>query len=146
MAHPRAQLRAAAVAALTGLATTGSRVFVDREYTMQPAELPCLHVSTSEATDTSGPFADGVQRTVNLQVRLLAKTTGAMSDLLDTMASEVEAALVPGLTVGGKLVLPEGFTASAPNLAVNGDQPVGEVEMAFTFQLFSPASSLATVF
>lgn len=145
MTHPRTQLRTAAVAALTGLPTTGPRVFVDREYTLQPAELPCLHVATSEGTVPKGTFSEAVTRTVELRVRLLAKTTGALSNLLDKMAMEVEGALVGGLMVGGKLRVPEAYNATEPNPSANGDQPVAEVQMGFTFQLFSPVSNLASL-
>ena len=141
MSHPRTQLRQAAVAALTGLPTTGPRVFVDREYSLQPAELPCLHVSTAETTDSPDVFADSLQRSVDLRVRLVAKTTAGMSDLLDQMALEVEGALLGGLVVGGQRLFPESLTAAEPNLAVNGDQPVGEVLMSLNFLVFSPAQA-----
>jgi len=144
MSHPRAQLRQAAVTALTGLPTTGSRVFVDREYTMQQTDLPCLHVSVSESTRVAG-FPAIYVRSVSLRVRLLAKATTGLSALLDQIALEVEGVLLAGLPIGGEPLLPQDFTASDPELSVLTDQPVGEQMLTFDYVLHVTASAPGSV-
>jgi hypothetical protein len=46
--HIKRQIRERAVQTLTGLATTGVRVFASRARMVQPADLPCLRVFCSD--------------------------------------------------------------------------------------------------
>ncbi|MCD8514643.1 MAG: hypothetical protein LRY31_01115, partial [Burkholderiaceae bacterium] len=96
----RTQVRQAAVAALNAAPSLTGRVFVDQEYVLQPAQLPCLMVAVSESAQLDGPFSDGVERSITVQVRALAKATTGLSDALDALSHQAEAVLmVNGLTV-----------------------------------------------
>lgn len=101
--HLHKQIRAAAVAALTGLATTGSRVYPNRLRVLQDADLPGLRIylddEDSEDVSLHQPVLQ--QRALTLVVEGCAKATAALDDTLDQVSKEVEVALSTGLTVGG---------------------------------------------
>lgn len=143
MSHPRTTLRQAAVAALTGLATTGARVYVDREYALQPAELPCLHIAVSETTQAAGLPA-AYARQLTLRVRALAKATSGLSTTLDQIALEVETALLAGLSIGSSPLWPDGFSATEPELSTLTDQTVGEQVLTFGYLVHVNAAAPGT--
>jgi len=93
MPHARQQIREAIVTAVTGLTTTGSRVFPSRVLPVTESELPCLCVYTR--TDTpdypAGVMANRPRRV--LQVHVEGYVGGDDQDTLDDIAAEVETAL-----------------------------------------------------
>jgi hypothetical protein len=99
MAHVRAQITAAAAAALTGLATTGTRVHVARpaDNALPQSGLPALLIyADQESVDTSPtvfawPFRQ--ERTLEVRIEALAEDAGAIEATLATMLSEIEAGL-----------------------------------------------------
>lgn len=101
--HVRRQIRDAAVAALTGLATTGARVYPSRVYPMQDANLPGLRVYMQEDAP-SGEETLGVDRlaefTAMLVVEICVKATTDLEDLLDQIALEVQIALYAPAAMG----------------------------------------------
>lgn len=93
MSHVRTQIKAAAITALTGLTTTGARVFSERAYPTD--DLPCLCITTGEEeveTVELGPGATQ-ERTIELLVEGFAAAASGVDTLLDTIQSEVEVAL-----------------------------------------------------
>lgn len=103
MAHVRTQIRGAVKAAVTGLATTGNRVFEGRVYPMQAAELPGLLVYTEdEQNSISGK---GVARTslrdLEVVIEGVFKDNASLDDKADVILKEVEVALGPGVALGG---------------------------------------------
>jgi hypothetical protein len=75
--HVRTQLRDAVVAALTGLTTTGTRVFRNRPDPQAPGNLPCLHVYTDgdATTPESLDTPDIQRRETSIRVEALAKAS-----------------------------------------------------------------------
>lgn len=143
MPHARQLIREAAATALTGLATTGSRVFQSRVYPLKDADLPCLLVNTDEediTSDSIGPLL--LDRSLRLTVRCVAKATANMDDTLDTMIAEVEAVL-NGSSLGGKAkqILPASI-----RVQMEGDQdkPVGVAEIGFSVSYYTAGSDPAT--
>jgi len=104
--HAHKQIRAAVVAAVTGLTTSGSRVYANRLYPLTEANLPGLRVfmdqEDAQAQSIHAPHLQ--ERTARLVVECCAKATSALDDTLDLMSKEVEVALAAALTVGGKSV------------------------------------------
>lgn len=104
MSHVRQQIREAAATLLTGLTTTGARVFQSRIYPLRDADLPCLLISTDdeqiehENAVTGGELA----RELTITVRGIAKATANLDDALDAIAEQVEPVL-NGVTLGGKV-------------------------------------------
>lgn len=108
--HVRQKLREAAASAVMGLSTTGPRVFENRtviEYGIPDAQLPCLIVySEGESVDlaAAGRKQGGArlqQREVDLKIVAVAKKGDDVEDLLDTIAEEVEGAVLVDRTLGG---------------------------------------------
>lgn len=106
MSHGRTQIRAALKTALTGLTTTGSNVHVDRERPVRKQVLPILLILTGDEqieTGTTRPPRTQV-RVLNMSIDCIASADGAAPDVdatLDTIISEVEAAVYANRTLGG---------------------------------------------
>lgn len=106
MPHVRAQIRAAAAAALTGLPTTGSRVHVNRMRPVAAADCPALVVymgGEPEIVKRDHGRTIALDRDFDLHVKCKAAGENADNDL-DQMTAEVEAAFMASavaFTLGG---------------------------------------------
>ena len=130
MSHARQQIREAVATLVTGLTTTGSRVFQSRFYRVQASELPALFIySTDESIERetigTGPY---LRRELSIRIEGMAKALDNLDDTLDTIGEEVEDAL------GGQL--PAGvddFRISSVSIDYSGEgeQPVGVIRMDF---------------
>lgn len=140
MAHVRQQIREAAAAAVTGLTTSGSRVFQSRVHPLDASKLPCLLVNTDEEEVTGMRISapDYLDRSLVLTVRAVATGSSNLDDTLDTMISEVEVAL--GNTLLGGLVKRLGLES----LAIEQDtveKPVGIATMRYRAQYMTAANA-----
>lgn len=131
MSHLRTQIRNEITALVTGLASTGSRVFTSR---MLPQDqLPCLLVQTNDE-DVSGGAVGALQdRVLTLVIRGYAKASTALDDTLDQIALEVETALAGHAT------------ASLDRVEIDFDdsleKPVGVVTLNYRIPYFTRAGS-----
>lgn len=133
--HVRRQIRDAAKALLTGLATTGARVFTSRVYPIQDSELPALVISTNDeqidvASIGAQPLLD---RLLQLQVRALAKANSALDDTLDACIKEVEIALNASVSANTLSGLAKRITISSIyiDMSGEGEKPIGQAVMNF---------------
>jgi hypothetical protein len=103
MPHVRKLIRDAAAVALTGLATTGSRVFENRVHTLQEDQLPALRVYTNNGASRAQSV--GMERVrergEELMVECCAKAATGFDDQIDAMILEVEQALDANQGIGG---------------------------------------------
>jgi len=91
MPHARQQIREACAALVTGLITTGSRVFQSR---MRPQDqLPCLLITTNEESIERITLGGMEERRLSVVIRGFAKASAELDDTLDTIAAEVETAM-----------------------------------------------------
>lgn len=135
MAHARQTIREAAATLLTGLTTTGSRVFQSR---MVPQEtLPCLLVTTNDEEISPGAFEKQLDRRLTITVIGVAKATSNVDDTLDTIAAEVEAAL--GSDYRYEL------TAIAVDFDETLEKPAGRIALTYTYRYFTTAGAPGTV-
>ena len=135
MAHARQTIREAAATLLTGLTTTGSRVFQSR---MAPQDsLPCLLVMTDDEEITWGAFEKQLERRLSLTVVGLAKATSTVDDTLDTIAAEVETALGTDLKYE--------LTAIAVDFDESLEKPAGRIVLTFSIRYFTTAGAPGTV-
>lgn len=144
MSHARQQIRDAAVSALTGLASTGARVFPSRKRPLGEASLPCLLVFTDDesiAAASMGAPAT-LDRKLQLRVEGLAKDTTDLDDALDTLAAEVETAL-GNTTLGGK-VLSLNLSSIAVDFDDGTDKPVGKIVLTYEANYFTLANAPAS--
>lgn len=106
MAHHRKAIRDAVVAIVTGLATTGARVFPSRSYPYDPekgggAALMVYALAEASEPDTMGPSRK-LARSLDLVIESVAMVNDILDDTLDQIAKEVEVAMAAaGLSLGG---------------------------------------------
>lgn len=134
MSHVREQIRKAAASALTGLTTTGTRVFVNRRRPVGDADLPCLLVYCGDEPNIEGMTAGKpkrLQRDLKLIVKGLVKSGTALDDTLDDIAAEVETAIAANLTLGG--LVKEGLWLRSIEAGETDEleTPAGTIVMAF---------------
>lgn len=102
--HVRRQIRERIATLVTGLTTTGARVYQSRTYALAPAtELPCLLVYTLSESILKRVFCSPgeIERTVTIMVEAIATAGADLDDTLDLMCKEVEAALASDPTLSG---------------------------------------------
>lgn len=106
--HLHRQIREAIATALTGLTTTGARVYPNRLHPFNSTSLPGLRISIPSDIVTPltvhQPYIQAHGLTVD--VECVASATSALDDTCDQMAKEVEIALSAGVSVGGHMVYP----------------------------------------
>lgn len=132
--HIRKQIRAAAVTALTGLTTTGSRVYDSRVYPMQDAQLPGLRIDTADEQIAIGSMGVGRlhERSLDLVVQACVKENTTYNDTIDTIIKEVEVAIAANQGIGGaKYVQLKSINVAN---AGEGEKPVAVATM--TFEVF----------
>ena len=104
MAHVRKSIREHVVTTVTSLSTTGSNVYETRYFPLQTGNLPALIVYTLDETIedyTIGQNTRTQLRSLNLNIEAHCRGTANIDDTLDTIAEEVEEAMVTDITSGG---------------------------------------------
>lgn len=137
MAHVRTQIRNALVTALTGLTTSGPRVFASRVYPVSEAELPCLLITTSDeqAEVANLQWRMAQRRELGIEITALAQSVSGVENTLDTMLEEVETALYltqTQATLSGLLLHPLRLDAVEVNLDGDGQRPAGALTLRLT--------------
>lgn len=126
MSHLRQLIRSNIVAAVTGLAATGNRVYQTRIYPLEQSKLPGLCVytraETTEYATISPPRRQ--ERTLEVVVEAYASAVSNLDNTLDTIAVQVEEALAADLTRGG-YAKDTKVIAFEADFDGSGEQPVG---------------------
>lgn len=152
--HARKQIRAAVKLLLTGLATTGSNVFVNRDTSASPyaeAELPALNIATGTDDVIGRSFGSQVsaanrtrENTLTLTVTVTAKAVPMPDDTLDQACLEVEKALGADIFLGGLATDARlASTDFTPDEA--GDKPVATAKMTFDIDYWCDDSDPSVV-
>lgn len=132
MSHIRKQIRDAVKTALTGLALTGNRVYVNRVAPVAASDTPCLVIQTV-AEDLSnlrllGPVH--YRRTLTLTVDVYV--SGAAQDTaLDAVCAEVEPALANAGTLAGLVDYPLELEAVRFEFEDLGTPPVAVTRLRY---------------
>lgn len=131
MAHARKTIRDRIITDLTGLATTGSRIYRSRVYPLAEEKLPGLCVYTmSEQIDYATIGTSRLQqRVLSVVIEIYVKGTSNYDDDLDQISLEIEDALFADLTLNGnaKDLQINRFEA---DFAGEGDQPLAFARMS----------------
>ena len=132
--HAHTQIRDAIVAALTGLPSTGSRVFANRLRPLLESELPALRIYADEETSNqlTVHFPHMQSRDLSVTIEAVAKHSSGLDDVLDQMSNEVEAAFAGGIVVGGVKLDPVYIGMSFDD--EQSDKPIGVKRMRFAIQ------------
>lgn len=134
MTHKRQQIREQAVTLLTGLATTGARVFASRVYPIQRAELPGLLVYAKNEPSQRASMGGSLMRDLTLVVEAVARGAD-LDDTLDTICKEVEAAMTARLNGLAKDCY---LAATDISYDGQGEQPHGVARMEFAVVYVTP--------
>lgn len=130
--HLRKQIRDAAAVALTGLATSGSRVFESRTHELQDTDLPGLRIYTNEESVVIGSLGASrlLERQLELVVECCSKKASSMDDELDAMIKEVEVALAANQGIGGAKYVQ--LARIEIDMEGEAEKEVGVARMTFT--------------
>lgn len=103
MAHVRKSIRDDIVTTLTGLATTGSRVYRTKVYPISSGSLPALVIYTKNETSEyiSMSIPRTIERTVTIAVEAYVQGNSNYDNTLDAIAAEVEDAITADVTRSG---------------------------------------------
>ena len=140
--HIRRQLREAVGTVLTGLATTGARVYQSRVLDLERQALPCLLVYVEAETLTVDGLDANVlyQREITLHVHGIAEALVDLDDTLDQIGKEVEVALAPVLSVAGGSALLELQTVDIA-FDAEASLPVGRIGHAYRVVMHTTAAA-----
>lgn len=139
--HLHKQIRGAVVTRLTGLTTSGARVYANRLQPLPDTASPTLLVTLDEETATQATFHTYpiYERELRLSVAAVAKTVSGLDDTLDLMSKEVEVALAAGITVGSRTL--DVFYTGMSFDDEQSDKPVGIKRMSFTIPFTAAANA-----
>jgi len=104
MAHIRKAIREHVVTTITSLSTTGSNVYETRYFPLQTGNLPALIVYTLDETVEDYTLGQNTRtqfRALNLIIEAHCRGTANIDDTFDTIAEEVEEAMVTDISRGG---------------------------------------------
>jgi len=134
MAHARSLIRDAVALALTGLATTSSRVSVDPLYDLEAQALPSLRIQTGhESVDTVAQFGRRTyERTMSLSIEGVAHASTGLANTLDAMTAEIEIAMAADVTFGG--VCMDAVLQGLNQSIERADQPVGKIALEYAMK------------
>ena len=137
--HLRRQIREAVATAVTGLTTTGARVFQSRVYPLQDTELPALLVySRSEISEPVTIHSPRMlDRALDLEIVAVAKATADLDDTLDQICKEVEIALA--MPLAGLASLAETISLQSTDIELRGEteKPTGRATMTYRVDYFN---------
>ncbi len=146
MAHIRKQVRDDLVTTLTGLAQTGTNVFLGRAHPIAEAKLPALFIRTpSEESGWSNVGPDpAYQRNITAVIGIVAVGGENVINTLDSIAVLVENAIHADPTLGGTaddLML---VSTETDPPAGDGDQIANAMELTFIIETRTARSDSET--
>src|SRR4051812_46233251 len=114
--HVTLQVLDAVLTAVTGLTTTGTRVYQMRpeDRALQADEMPALLVFLG-AEEVVPVTLDGtlIQRTTHINIGVRVKGIGQIDETVDIIRKEVETVMAATFTVGGKVGVLFDYTGMA---------------------------------
>lgn len=130
--HARQKIKAAVVALLADLSTTGRRVYPGRVFSLEESELPSWGVfSGPEDVQriTLGAPAH-IHRNLTLVLEGRALADERIDEVLDVMAAEAETALAAILTVDGR-ELATNFKSTEIEFSGDAETQIGLVRLTY---------------
>ncbi len=146
MAHVRQQIRDNIVTTLTGLTTTGARIYRTRVYPIAEDKLPGLLIYTdAEEVETVTITPPRTQmRSLEIKVEAYVKGVSNFDNQIDTITAEIEDALSADVTRGA-LAKDTTITGFEADFNGDGDQPVamGRVTVRVDYMTVEGAAETA---
>jgi len=141
--HLRRQVREAVATLLTGLTTTGSRVYQSRVQPLAASQLPGLVILTNNEDIEQSTIGGMLERRLQVEVIGKVKASADVDDKLDDIAKEVEVKVYSSLTNNTLTGLIKSLDLKSIDVGINGetDQKVGEIRMQFEAVYFNQAAT-----
>lgn len=139
MAHARTQIRNAVITTLSGLPTTGNRVYPGRSLPLDPERIggPGLLVFSGEEPEieriTMGNPAIE-QHTLLLHVRGVVKASSNLEDVLDQIALEVQTAMANSNAMQGGIAKSCDLVALQAGEDETLEKPAGMITLTYRCQ------------
>tara|TARA_R110000824_G_scaffold317820_1_gene504982 strand:- start:3951 stop:4397 length:447 start_codon:yes stop_codon:yes gene_type:complete len=136
MAHVRTTIRnRVAGNTVTGLSTTGSRVYESRIYPLGAGTLPglCVYTKSEESEPSTIGSSRVMLRNLSLVIDGYVKAVSGYDDLVDTISAEVETAMANDATLAG-LVKDHYLESTDIDFNEEGDKPVAVVSLTYVIQ------------
>ena len=138
--NSRTTIRAAFAAQLTGLHTTGARVYTSRTRQINDADLPCILVFSGESTVEESEYGMPTPVTLTYQLRadILVKSSLGSENTADQVLSEILASLFASEsanTLQGTVDTLSLLQIGAPEMDPSIDQPVVRLPVLFATRL-----------
>lgn len=132
--HIRRQIRERVATLVTGLTTTGARVYQSRVYALSAGELPCLLIYTNGEDSTKPVFCHPgeMDRAITVLVEAVAAATSDLDDVLDLICKEVEIAMATDFYLSN---LAKDVQLTRTELQLQGgdtEKPIGAARMTWT--------------
>jgi hypothetical protein len=133
--HAREQIRDKVVAKVTGLTTTGTRVYPSRKYPLDDDLFPGLCVYTlNEVIDEEEGKLAGIQfRSVDIVIEGYDALVAGLDDKMGDIATEVETSLFADRFLTGSLSALD-LVSTEVDLNVEAAKPVGMIKLTFKAQ------------
>jgi hypothetical protein len=146
--HVRRRIVNAAASALQGLGTTGSRVYAGRSWPLPTSADAYLLVYARQEQSESATMGAAARKLIR-QLRLIVDgidTRSADNDaILDTIAAEVEAALMADPTLGGTAKDLHISQTEMTVTADDNDRRVAHVRLEFSITYLTAANAPETL-
>lgn len=145
MSHARQKIRDAVVTLLTGLTTTGSRVYDTRLYNLEPSEnLPGLVVYTQNESSQRSDFSpNNYARELDVIIEGYAETNSSVENSLDTIGLEVENVLGANPLLSNTATTSE-LTATEIEFDVMGEKPIGIIRLTLSVTYYTLSTNNST--
>lgn len=143
--HVSIQVRDALVTQVTGLSTTGSRVYPARVFPLEPGNMPGIVVKLgeleSEVVSMGGPNAT-VAHDQLVTFDIYVRTSSDVDSALLQVAKEINAAILDDFSLGGlaKWIFPTGN--EAPEYDADADQKHARMSVNYTVRFHTTASAV----
>lgn len=133
--HVRQQIRDRIITNVTGLTTTGDRVFRSRTYPLNADTMPALLVyTTNEDSDIDVMGIPGaLNRIVNVVIEGYVRNITVYDNMIDDICQEIEVVMANDPTING-LAKNSFLSGTEINYTGEGDQPIGVVAMNYVVQ------------
>lgn len=132
MPTARQQIREALETQLTGLTTTGSRVYTSRVYPLSEDNLPALRIFLErDAYSESYSSNESEWRELSIVVEAIARAVADVDDTLDTICGEVGDAVASDETLVGRVKWMQNERIDF-EITDDGDRPFGMAVMRYT--------------
>lgn len=133
--HVRQQIRDRIASNVTGLSTTGDRVYKSRVWPLNADTMPALlvySISENSATDIMGRSLV-MNRELSVVVEGYVRNITVYDDKVDTIAKEVEIAMAADQTLNN-LAKISYLSGTEISYSGEGDQPIAVVSMTYLVQ------------